>query len=133
MRPGAMPVHLLLVGQASAGKSYLLGIVLRFLPDEAFHVIDAGSPRVLIYDKADLQHRVIVFGEADSLSAGEDNPGASAVRNLLQEHLLSYKVTIRDPETREYCVKDVNKPGPLLCSQHPPGVWTTNWTRAYFL
>ena len=114
MRPGAMPVHLLLVAQSTAGKSYLLGVVLRFLPAEAFHVIDAGSPRVLIYDEADLQHRVLVFGEADSLPAGEDNPAASAVRNLLQEHSLSYKVTVKNPETGEYGIKEVNKPGPTV-------------------
>ncbi|MEW6659173.1 MAG: winged helix-turn-helix domain-containing protein [Thermodesulfobacteriota bacterium] len=114
MRSGAMPVHLLLVAQASAGKSYLLAVVLRFLPEEAFHVIDAGSPRVLIYDEADLQHRVLVFGEADSLPAGEDNPAASAVRNLLQEHSLKYKVTVKNPETGDYCVKEVEKPGPTV-------------------
>lgn len=114
MRHGSMPVHLLLVAQSSAGKNYLLGIVLRFLPDEAFHIIDAGSPRVLIYDEADLQHRVLVFGEADSLPAGEDNPAASAVRNLLQEHRLKYKVTVRNPETGEYGVKEVDKPGPTV-------------------
>lgn len=114
MRPGAMPVHLLLVAQASSGKTYLLLIVLRLLPDEAYHVIDAGSPRVLIYDDADLQHRVLVFGEADSLPAGEDNPAASAVRNLLQEHRLSYKVTVKNPESGEYGVKEVVKPGPTV-------------------
>jgi hypothetical protein len=32
MRPGAMPVHLLLVGQASAGKSFVMQSVLRLLP-----------------------------------------------------------------------------------------------------
>jgi hypothetical protein len=114
MRQGAMPVHLLLVGQASAGKSYLLGTVLRLLPAEAYHTIDAGSPRVLIYDEADLQHRVLAFGEADSLPAGEDNPAASAVRNLLQEHRLKYKVTVKNPETGEYVVKDIEKPGPTV-------------------
>lgn len=114
MRAGAMPVHLLLVAQASAGKSYLLGIVLRLLPEIAYHVIDAGSPRVLIYDEADLQHRAVIFGEADSLPAGEDNPAASAVRNLLQEHSLSYKVTVKNPETGEYGVKEVHKPGPTV-------------------
>ena len=113
MRSGAMPVHLLLVGQASAGN-YLLGIVIRLLPDEAYHVIDAGSPRVLIYDEADLQHKVLVFGEADFLPVGEDNPDALAVRNLLQEHCLKYKVTVKNPETHEYGVKEVEKPGPTV-------------------
>jgi hypothetical protein len=56
----------------------------------------------------------VVFGEADSLPAGEDNPAASAVRNLLQEHSLKYKVTVKNPETGEYCVKEVEKPGPTV-------------------
>lgn len=114
MRPGAMPAHLLLVGPPSAGKSYTLQAALRLLPPEAYHVIDAGSPRVLIYDDADLRHRAVVFGEADSLPAGEDNSAASAIRNLLQDHRLHYKVTVRDPDTGQFTVKEVDKPGPTV-------------------
>jgi hypothetical protein len=58
--------------------------VLSLLPPEAYHEIDAGSPRVLIYDETDMQHRLLLFAEADSLPASEDNPAASAVRNMLQ-------------------------------------------------
>jgi hypothetical protein len=114
MRPGAMPGHLLLVGPPSAGKSYTLNQVLRLFPPEAYCVIDAGSPRVLIYLDADLRHRAVVFSEADSLPAGEDNPAASAVRNLAQDHFLHYKVTVRDPETGEFTVREINKPGPSV-------------------
>jgi hypothetical protein len=114
MRDGAMPVHLLLTGLTSAGKNYTLSRVLLLLPDEAYHIIDAGSPRVLIYDDAALQHRVLVFSEADSLPAGEDNPAASAIRNLLQDHHLHYSVTIRDPVTGHYVVREVDKPGPTV-------------------
>ena len=114
MRDGAMPVHLLLSGQSSSGKSYTLAIVLKLLPAEAYQVIDAGSPRVLIYNDASLEHRALIFGEADSLPAGEDNPAASAVRNLLQDHHLHYEVTIRDGETGNYWVKRVQKPGPTV-------------------
>lgn len=112
MRPGAMPVHLLLAGLPSSGKNYTLSRVLTLLPEEAYHVIDAGSPRVLLYDDADLQHKVVVFSEADSLPAGEDNPAASAIRNLLQDHRLHYAVTVRNPETGDYMVREVDKPGP---------------------
>ncbi len=114
MRHGAMPAHLLLVGPPSAGKSYTLQSVLRLLPREAYHTIDAGSPRVLIYDDADLQHRAVVFSEADSLPAGEDNPAASAVRNLLQDHRLHYAVTVRDPDTGQFTVREVAKDGPSV-------------------
>jgi hypothetical protein len=114
MREGAMPVHLLLAGLTSAGKSFTLRTTLWLLPAEAYHIIDAGSAAVLIYDDADLQHRVLVFGEADSLPAGEDNPAASAVRNLLQDHCLHYQVTIKDKETGDYTVRRIEKPGPTV-------------------
>jgi hypothetical protein len=86
MRSGTMPVHLLLVGQPGAGKSYTLGVVIKLLPSEAVHRIEAGSPRVLIYDAVPIRHKVLIFSEADSLPAGEDNPAASAIRSLLQDH-----------------------------------------------
>jgi hypothetical protein len=114
MRQGAMPVHLLLLGPASAGKSYTVQAILDLLPEEAKHVIDAGSPRTLIYDDAPLEHRVLVFGEADSLPAGEDNPAASAVRNLTQDNHLHYSVTVRDPETGGFTVRTIEKPGPTV-------------------
>jgi len=114
MRTGSMPVHLLLVSQASAGKSYTLKTALSLFPKEAYCSIEAGSPRVLIYNNDDLQHRAVIFGEADSLPAGEDNPAASAIRNLLQDHYLHYDVVVRDPQTGKFIVKPVEKPGPTV-------------------
>jgi hypothetical protein len=114
MRDGAMPVHLLLLGQPSAGKSYCLGVALKLMPPESYNKIDAGSPKVLIYDNFDYRHRVAIFSEADSLPAGEDNPAASAIRNMLQDGCLSYKVTERDPESGQFVVREINKPGPTV-------------------
>jgi hypothetical protein len=114
MRVGAMPVHLVLGGSPSSGKSFVLSIVLRLLPESGYHVIDAGSPRALIYDTADLRHRALVFGEADSLPAGEDNPAASAVRNLCTDHQLHYQATVRDDKTGGFVVKEVRKDGPTV-------------------
>jgi hypothetical protein len=109
-----MPVHLALIGAPASGKSYTLSAVLRLMPGEAFHQIDASSPRALIYDAADLQHRTLVFSEADSLPAGEDNPCASAVRNLLQEHRLRYAVPIRDERTGKFETQEIDKAGPTV-------------------
>ena len=114
MRDGAMPVHLLLLGSSSSGKSYTLHVALSLFPADAQHTISAGSPRTIIYDDSDLQHRVLIFGEADSLPAGEDNPAASAIRNLLQDHSLHYDVTIRDAVTGDFVVRTVDKPGPTV-------------------
>jgi len=114
MRDGAMPVHLLLIGPASTGKSYTWGIIRLLLPNEAYHTVEAGSPRTVIYDNVPLEHRVLMFGEADSLPAGEDNPAASAIRSLLQDHYLHYSVTIRDAPSGDFKVREVSKPGPTV-------------------
>ena len=111
-RLGGMVVHIVLIGPPGACKSFTWKLVLLLLPDKASHVIDAGSPRALIYDTEDLQHRVLVFGEADSLPAGEDNSAASAIRNLLQDGQLHYDVAVRDEQSGEYVTKKVRKPGP---------------------
>ena len=114
MRPGSMPAHILLVGIPGAGKSYTMQVNLALLPRDAWHAIDAGSPKVLIYDPADIQHKVLVFSEADSLPRGEDNPAASAIRALLQDHELHYDVVVRDAETGGYVVHTIRKAGPTL-------------------
>jgi hypothetical protein len=114
MRRGTMPAHVLLHGDSSAGKSYTKDTILRLLPRAAYHVINAGSPKVLIYDEADLQHRLLVFGEADSLPAGEDNPAASAIRNLLQDGFLHYDVVSYDNKKQKFRVHHVRKKGPTV-------------------
>lgn len=112
VRSGTMLAHLLLMGQASSGKSYTAVVVFRLLPKDAVREIDAGSPRVLIYSTDDYKHRVLFYGEADSLPAGEDNPAASAVRNLLQENVLRYQVVVKDPVSGQMVVQKVEKEGP---------------------
>lgn len=114
MRAGAMPVHVILLSPPAAGKSWTVNTVARLIPREAIHTIDAGSPRALIYDEHDLRHKVVIFAEADSLPSGEDNPAASAVRNLLQDGRLHYAVVIRNAETGEHSVREIEKEGPTV-------------------
>lgn len=109
---GSMPCHVLVIGPASIGKSYTASVALDLLPQQAKHTIEAGSPRVLIYDDAPLQHRLLCFSESDSLPAGEDNPAASAIRGLLQDNRLHYQVPVRDAVTGQFVVCDIDKPGP---------------------
>jgi hypothetical protein len=114
LRSGQMPAHTCLVGPSSAGKSFTWHVVRAHLPDDAVVEIEAGSPRVLIFKDADLRHCVVVFAEVDSLPRGEDNPAASAVRHLLQEHRLRYEVVVRRPDTGDFAVRTVEREGPTL-------------------
>jgi hypothetical protein len=114
VRRGAMPAHALVLGSSSAGKNAALDAGLSCIPAEAIVRVDAGSPRVLIYDDRPLEHRVVVFAEADSLPGGEGNPAASAIRNLTQDGHLHYDVTVRDPETGRFTVQRIDRPGPTV-------------------
>ncbi len=113
-RRGTMPAHILVVSAPGAGKSYTVDVVAALHPSDAFHRITAGSARALIYDQANLEHRALVFGEADSLPKGEDNPAASAMRALLQDGELSYDVVLKDPRTGEFETMKIRRPGPTI-------------------
>jgi len=112
MRTGSMLAHLLLLAVSSAGKSFAWTLTRLLLPEDAYVEIDAASPRVLIYGDFDLQHKVLIYSEADSLPSGEDNPAASALRNLLQDGYLHYQVTVKAQDTGKFEVITINKHGP---------------------
>ena len=114
MRRGSMPAHLLLLGPSSAGKNWLVTVNTISMPASAHHVIPAGSAKALIHDHAPLQHRLVIFGEADSLPAGEDNPAASAIRNLLTDHHLWYALPVRHPQTGRCETERITRPGPSV-------------------
>jgi hypothetical protein len=97
-RQGSMPCYLLLVGLPSTGKSFTLKLTLTLFPTAAYSEIDSGSPYVFIYSEFETRHRIVVFDEADSLPAGEDNPCASAIRSLFQDNRLAYDTTVQDPD-----------------------------------
>jgi hypothetical protein len=123
-RRGAMAAHTLFLGPSSSGKNAAMNAGLQLLPDEVVITIDAGSARALIYDDRPFEHHVVVYGEADSLPAGEDNPAASAIRNLLQDGHLHYDVVVRDPTSADWVTRHVVKPGPtvlLTTSTRPLG------------
>jgi hypothetical protein len=114
LRPGAMACHVLLQGPPAAGKSATLNAVRRLLPPEAMVVIHAASPRALIYGDVDLAHAALFVGEADSLPAGEDNPAASAIRNLMTDGYLHYDVVVPDRTTAKFVVRHIEKAGPTV-------------------
>src|SRR5262249_40240974 len=112
MRLGAMPGHLQIVGPPGVGKSWTVILTLALLPEDAVIRIDAGSPRALIYNDRDPRHALLVYSEMDSLPKTVDDPPASAIRNLLQENVLSGDVTEKDPETKQFITRKIRKPGP---------------------
>jgi hypothetical protein len=111
-RTGSAPCHLLIIATSGGGKTYTEKLVCLLLPESAVHRMTAGSARALIYDKGPLDHRTLLFGEADSLPSDEENPAASAIRALLQDNELSYDVVVKDARGGGYSTKKIRRPGP---------------------
>jgi hypothetical protein len=114
MHRGSLPVHTVLVGESSAGKSFIVQTASALFPSESVNEIQAGSPTAFIYGDYPTKHAVLIFGEADSLPAGEDSPAASAIRSLLTDHFLRYAVTIPQKSGEPPKVFVIEKEGPTV-------------------
>jgi hypothetical protein len=109
------PVSIAVKGLSSSGKSYTVGQVLRFFPDEAVITMTAMSERALIYIEEDFAHRTLVLFEAVALreerEKTESNLTAYIVRSLLSEGEIRYPVASRD-EGGKMATRWIIKQGP---------------------
>lgn len=55
-------------GPSSGGKSYVVGKVLSFFPEDAYHELSAMSERALVYSDVPLRHRFLVLYGAAGVS-----------------------------------------------------------------
>lgn len=101
-------VSLALKGPSSAGKSLLVGMALRFLPDDAYYADTGASERALVFGEEDLRHRFIVLYEAEGLTEGFQT---YLVRSLLSEGRISYRITEKGSDGR-HVARHVVRDGP---------------------
>ncbi len=82
------PVSVAVKGPSSAGKSYLVELVLGFLPPSAYYALSAMSERALAYSEEPLAHRMLVIYEAAGLGS---NFASYLLRSLLSEGRVRYE------------------------------------------
>lgn len=102
------PNNLGFVAQSASGKNYAVDSAKALMPPEALHEIRAGSSRSLIYDDVDVERKVVIFSEADSIP--EDGPAASAIRSLVTDNEMAYDTVERNGNRWE--TRRIRKPGP---------------------
>jgi len=79
-------VSIAVKGPSSGGKSFLVEIVLKLFPPEAFYVLTAMSEHALAYGEEALSHRIVLY-EAAGLTG---DFGTYLVRSLLSEGRICY-------------------------------------------
>lgn len=113
-RLGNMLAHLQAIGSPGGGKSYETDCALMLFPNDAVVKYDAGSQRVIVYDKTPINHRVVYFREIDSIPKGDDSPAASAIRTLMQEGSMIYEAVIQGKDGHECSVQKSRRDGPAV-------------------
>jgi hypothetical protein len=93
----ARPVSVAIKGPSSAGKSFLVDRVLKFLPQTAYYALTAMSERALLYSPTSLRHRIIVMYEAAGLGSEFSN---YTLRSLMSEGVLRYATVEKSKDGR---------------------------------
>ncbi len=104
------PLNLAFVAIAASGKNRAVDAALDLMPASAYYLEKAGSPRALVFNDEDFQHRTVVVAEADSIP--EEGPAASAIRALAADNAMEYDVVERDERTGHQVTRKIRKPGP---------------------
>jgi hypothetical protein len=85
------PINVIVKGQSSAGKNFLVSRVLRLFPAEAIREITGSSAQAWVYSDTAFQHKIVYLQERND-SAGAIHP----VRLLISEGRLVRIVTARE-------------------------------------
>jgi hypothetical protein len=102
------PINLVVLGPSSAGKSFVVSLVVCLCPAEAVYLLNGMSERVLAYTEADLKHKVLIIGEASALQ--QDGIGASLLRSISWEGRVVYEFV--EKTAKGMAVRRVEKEGP---------------------
>ena len=106
------PVSVLVKGPSSGGKSFLVNMVLKFLPLTAYEALTGMSEKAIAHWDVDLRHKYLFIQEASGLQNPEGN---WMLRSLLSEGHLRYTVTNKedDKQSGKRGASDIVQEGPI--------------------
>ena len=107
------PVNVVVKGPSAAGKNFIVKIILRFFPTEAYWSRTAMSDRTLAYSEEDFRHRYLVLYEATGMTS---DIATYLIRTLLSEGCIEYEVVEK--------TKDGMRPR-VIKKEGPTGLITT--------
>jgi hypothetical protein len=114
-------------GPSASGKSWTIGKVLDFFPEDAYYPLTAMSERALAYGTEPLSHRFLVLFEAAGL---ESDFASYLMRSLLSEGCVRYE-TVEKHKSGELRTRLVEREGPtgLIVSTTSVALHPENETR----
>lgn len=103
------PLSIVVKGESSAGKSYVLLSVMKLIPTDAYVDITDATPQSFYYAPKDhFAHKIIVIFERH----GQEKADYS-IRSFQSERKLKIQVTVKDPDTGQFTAKELTVDGPV--------------------
>jgi DNA polymerase III delta prime subunit len=122
------PLSLLIKGQSSSGKNYLLRKVIQFFPQNSYKELTGMSKQALIYSDESLAHKAILICEKEGMDKALYN-----IRALQSEGRLVFE-TVQKGEEGRLVTEHIEKEGPVsfivttTSTQIHPENETRNWS-----
>jgi len=102
------PMSVVVKGDSSAGKSFVLLGTLKLFPKSAYKdLTDATTQSFFYTPEDDLKHRIIIIFEKHGSEKAD-----YTIRTLQSEGKLKIQVTVKDPDTGQFISQEIEKEGP---------------------
>ncbi len=123
------PISIVVKAGSSAGKSYLIKIVLELFPSEAYFELTGLSSKALVYLAESFSHRFLVIYEIHGI---EEDYLSYLIRTLLSENRIRYAVVEKN-EFDEHETRIIEREGPtgLITTTTQPNIHDENETRLF--
>ncbi len=102
------PINIIVKGESSAGKSYLVSSVSQFFPEEDILEFTALTPKALFHRKDNIKHKALIVYER---SGAEESD--YSIRTLQSEKKLIFSTPVKDPLTGNFETQDIEIEGPI--------------------
>lgn len=124
------PISIIIKGSSAAGKSYLVKLVLKLFPKQAYIELTGLSPKALIYLNEDFKHRFLIIYEIHGTS--DDDYTEYLIRTLLSENMIRYAVVERNNlDGHETRIIEREGPTGLITTTTHPSIHDENETRLF--
>lgn len=104
-------VGILIKGDSSTGKTFLVNTVGSLMPDGVFEPVTGVSTQAISY-WTDISHKIIFVSESRPISE-EFFEADNVWRQLIEEHEITRKVAVRNPQTNKWECDTVTVKGPI--------------------
>jgi hypothetical protein len=108
------PLAMIVQGQSSSGKSYVIERTSELVPPEAVvHAKQISQQALFHMPPGSLEHKCIVAGERSRAEGDEAAENTRALREMISSGELTKLITLKNPQTGQYETKQVKQKGPI--------------------